>query len=63
MASRLQSGDRTPGIDTMRKIAKVFEFSLDDQARARANGTYRKEFAAAIARYERKQEKQHAATA
>lgn len=53
MASRLQSGDRTPGIDTMQKIAQVFDFPLDAQVVSRENGSYHSAFAKAIANWER----------
>jgi transcriptional regulator with XRE-family HTH domain len=39
-ASRIRSGRRTPSLTTMVKIRDVFDWSLDDQAKAIQNGTY-----------------------
>jgi transcriptional regulator with XRE-family HTH domain len=47
--SRYRSGDRFPAIELMGKIAEVFGWSMDDQWKARQNGTYANEFTARVA--------------
>jgi transcriptional regulator with XRE-family HTH domain len=47
--SRYKSGDRSPTIDVMGKIAVLFGWSMDDQYQARQNGTYASEFTERVA--------------
>lgn len=55
MASRLQSGDRTPGIETMQRIQDAFDWPIDDQAKLRKKGgkTYARELNRRITVWER----------
>lgn len=57
MASRLRSGDRTPGIQTMRQIEQALpDFSLELQVQAREKGNYADQFNAAVDRWEKSQQ-------
>lgn len=47
--SRYKSGDRLPAIELMGKISEVYGWSMDDQWKARQNGTYADEFTARVA--------------
>jgi transcriptional regulator with XRE-family HTH domain len=44
MVSRLRSGDRLPSFATMQVIASRYNWPIDQQARARNEGTYAKSF-------------------
>lgn len=47
--SRYKSGDRFPELDVLYRISTLFEWSIDDQYRARMNGTYADEFSKRVA--------------
>lgn len=49
--SRIRSGLRLPGVETMIRICQVFDWSMDDQASARTREKYGPEFEEALARY------------
>lgn len=49
--SRLRSGNRYPGIPSMRQIEKVLGWSAGDQMKAHGTEKYAQEFEAAIERY------------
>lgn len=38
--SRIRSGDRTPSIELMMRISVLVKWSIDQQARAKSDGTY-----------------------
>jgi transcriptional regulator with XRE-family HTH domain len=42
--SRYKSGDRFPELDVMAKIAELFDWTMDDQYKARQTGTFADEF-------------------
>lgn len=46
--SRFRGGSRVPRIDIMRKIEKVYGWTVAEQATAHGEGTYATEFEAAI---------------
>jgi transcriptional regulator with XRE-family HTH domain len=48
--SRYKSGDRFPDLDVLARIAELADWSMDDQYRARQNGTYSDEFGRRLAR-------------
>jgi transcriptional regulator with XRE-family HTH domain len=49
--SRIRSGHRLPGIETMMAICKEFDWSMDEQSAARLQGLYAPKFEEALARY------------
>lgn len=47
--SRYRSGDRFPELDTLGKIAEILDWSLDEQFKARQEGTWSDEFSRRVA--------------
>jgi transcriptional regulator with XRE-family HTH domain len=47
--SRYRSGDRFPELDVMARIAEIYDWSMDDQYKAKTRGTYANEFSSRVA--------------
>ena len=44
MVSRIRSGDRHPGYDTMKQIERAYNWTVADQLKARDEGKYAQTF-------------------